>query len=81
MPLALYSAPPTGSDGSLNTSAKMADLGGFDNFNYWHLSQEYVDQLIHFNKLIEEMVSKLLETSSEPPVIIVQGDHGTSILG
>ncbi|MFC2164288.1 hypothetical protein ACFLT2_04755 [Acidobacteriota bacterium] len=68
-------------DGSLNTSAKMADLGGFDYFNYWHLSDQFVDQLIHFNKLIEEMLEKLLETSPEPPIIIVQGDHGTSYLG
>jgi len=68
-------------DGSLNTGAKMADLGGFDNFNYWHLTQQFVDQLIHFNKLVEEMLEKLLETSPEPPIIIVHGDHGTSYLG
>jgi hypothetical protein len=68
-------------DGSLNTSAKMADLGGFDNFNYWHLSQQFVDQLIHFNKLVERMIANLLENSPEPPIIILQGDHGTSYLG
>lgn len=68
-------------DGSLNTSAKMADLGGFDNFNYWHLKDQFVDQLIHFNKLVEAMITELLETSPEPPIIVVQGDHGTSFLG
>jgi hypothetical protein len=68
-------------DGSLNTSSKMADLGGFDNFNYWHLSQQFVDQLIHFNGLVEKMIAELIQNSPEPPIIVLHGDHGTSYLG
>jgi hypothetical protein len=65
-------------DGSLNERSKMADLGGFDNTNYWHLSEQFVDQLIYLNTLLEEMVTKILENSSERPIIIFQGDHGTA---
>jgi len=68
-------------DGTLNTSAKMADLGGFDHFNYWQLTQQFVDQLIHFNGIVEAMIAELLQRSPEPPIIIVHGDHGTSFLG
>ncbi len=36
----------------------------------------YRDQLIYVNKLAERMIAQILETSSVPPIIILQADHG-----
>lgn len=36
----------------------------------------YRDQITFISKLIFETVSRVLENSPEPPIIIVQGDHG-----
>jgi hypothetical protein len=74
-------------DGSLNPESSMGDLSGlrdlgrwFGNENVW-TSPKMVDQIIHLNKLILEMVDQLRQQSAVPPVIIVQADHGTFALG
>jgi hypothetical protein len=36
----------------------------------------YIDQLQYINKLVIEVVDEILETSSSPPIIVIQGDHG-----
>lgn len=36
----------------------------------------YTDQLQYINKLVIEVVDEILETSSSPPIIVIQGDHG-----
>jgi hypothetical protein len=38
----------------------------------------YIDSLIYINKRIEEVVDHLIERSDVQPIIIIQGDHGTS---
>lgn len=44
----------------------------------WLQKDEYVNQLIFVNKRIKETVEKILQESEEPPVIIIQSDHGTA---
>jgi hypothetical protein len=39
--------------------------------------QAYVDQLLYVNKRMEEVVDSILAQSKTPPVIMIQGDHGT----
>jgi hypothetical protein len=44
---------------------------GFDIF-----SEGYINQVKFINKNIEQVINRILETSSKPPIIIIQGDHG-----
>ncbi len=39
--------------------------------------QGYIDQIIFINKQIEAVVTTLITNSPTPPIIIIQGDHGT----
>lgn len=41
--------------------------------------QGYRDQVTYVNQLILKMVDNLLKNSQKPPVIILQGDHGSGI--
>ena len=74
-------------DGSLNQESSMGDLSDLDAHGRWVNSKniwkspQMVDQIIHLNKLVLEMVDHLLQNSSIPPVIIVHADHGTFALG
>jgi hypothetical protein len=67
-------------DGSLNSNSKMDDLGNSDNKNYWTSKEEYIDQLVYLNSIVSRMIVKILESSPEPPIIILHGDHGTASL-
>lgn len=67
-------------DGSLNYSAKITDLHNLNYINNWFLSDQYVDQLVHLNAMLEKMITTILNNSSTPPIIILQGDHGTASL-
>jgi hypothetical protein len=40
----------------------------------------YVGQIQCLNRMVLQLVSTLLERSSEPPVILLQGDHGSNLL-
>ena len=37
----------------------------------------YIEQLLYMNKRIEEVVDNILARSKVPPIILIQGDHGT----
>jgi hypothetical protein len=43
--------------------------------------QVYVDQVQCVNREMLSLVSRLLQGSTVPPIIIIQGDHGTPTLG
>lgn len=43
-------------------------------------TQQYLDQLTCTNRLVLDLVTALLKTSSPPPVIVLQGDHGATSL-
>ncbi len=51
-----------------------------DGVNYYGTQEEYIsgynDQVTYINKRIEEAIISILDESSEPPIIILQGDHG-----
>jgi hypothetical protein len=38
----------------------------------------YVDQLVYLNSRLIEVIDAILAASPHPPIIVVQGDHGTS---
>lgn len=65
-------------DGSLNGGAKIIDLGEVGDFNYWMSKEEFVDQLFYLNSILEKLISSILKNSSEPPIIILHGDHGSA---
>jgi hypothetical protein len=44
--------------------------------NIWQPREAYVGQMKYCNKLLESAVEEILAKSKQPPVIIIQGDHG-----
>ena len=48
---------------------------------HWEPPEMYLDQLIFLNKKVMELVDTLLTDSPEPPIIIIQGDHGPKFDG
>lgn len=64
-------------DGSLRIEAEAIDFEDNRSNNVWSLREQFVDQTIHLNRLINVMVDKILENSKTPPIIILAGDHGT----
>lgn len=44
----------------------------------WRLREPYVEQLQYTNTLLRKMIDDILARSKVPPVIILQGDHGTA---
>lgn len=43
------------------------------------LKKYYPDQLTYVTKQLEALVSRILETSATPPIIVIQSDHGSSL--
>jgi len=48
------------------------ELGGFEKRNF-----DYIKQLQFVNKKTLELIDKIIENSKEPPIIIIQSDHGS----
>jgi hypothetical protein len=46
----------------------------------WIDREHYVNQLVFVNKRIKDIVNKILSSSKNPPIIILQADHGTASL-
>jgi hypothetical protein len=38
--------------------------------------QNYINQLIYTNSMMEQSIEQILKNSKTPPIIIIQGDHG-----
>ncbi len=43
--------------------------------SYWD-PEKYLDQLIFINSKLEVLIEEILSKSKNPPIIIIQGDHG-----
>jgi hypothetical protein len=41
--------------------------------------EEYIDQVVFVNKKLQEVVQALLSGKGNPPIIIIQADHGTRV--
>ena len=39
----------------------------------------YRDQVIYINSRMQEILPKIIENSSRPPIIVLQGDHGPTV--
>lgn len=46
--------------------------------NDWKCKEAYVNQLIFINKKVEALVRNIISKSENPPIIILQADHGTA---
>ncbi|MHB0977176.1 MAG: sulfatase-like hydrolase/transferase [Candidatus Aquicultorales bacterium] len=44
-------------------------------------SDLYLDQLTYVNKEVTEIIEGILEGSERPPIIVIQGDHGSAFSG
>ena len=44
----------------------------------WLPKSKFIGQLIYTNKWIEKIINKIISNSTEPPIIVLQGDHGPS---
>lgn len=47
----------------------------------WRLREPYVEQLRYTNTLLRRMIEGILARSRVPPIIVLQGDHGSSLSG
>ena len=39
----------------------------------------YIDEVTYVNKKLQQEISTILENSTEPPIIIIQSDHGSRV--
>jgi hypothetical protein len=46
--------------------------------NRFREKQAYINQVNYVNKMLLKSIKKIIETSAMPPIIILQGDHGSS---
>ncbi len=61
-----------GSNGEFVGDSKLKTDNDFSN------KKAYIDQLRFLNKKVEELVGKLISDNNNPPIIIIQADHGTA---
>ena len=55
------------------------DHRGFDDYHDRSVPSAYMGQLIYVNKLVLNMIDGILKEQSDPPIIVIAGDHGRGI--
>lgn len=58
----------------------MTDLSDLEEKNIWD-SPRFAGQLNYLNQLVLELVKRVQAVATNPPIIIIHGDHGTYRLG
>ena len=53
----------------------------FDEFHDSSVPEAYIGQLIYINSLVIKMLDAILQRHSDPPIIVIAGDHGRTIYG
>jgi hypothetical protein len=53
----------------------MGDAGGFQGTDEEY-AQGYVNAIQYLNQEMEQIITAIIEKSSTPPIVIIQGDHG-----
>lgn len=46
--------------------------------NLWKEKEQYLNQLAFVNKKVEGLIDEILSKSEIPPIILLQGDHGSA---
>ena len=64
-----------GANGEPVPETKLELTGGV-----WAQKELYLNQLIFINTKVETLVDEILSKSEVPPIIILQADHGTSVM-
>lgn len=52
-----------------------------DGLEMWQLKEPYIEQVKFVNEKISQLVDKILAEANTPPIIIIQGDHGSASTG
>ena len=52
------------------------DDQGFGDYHDLSVPSAYIGQLIYVNKLVLNMIDRIMQNYSEPPIIAITGDHG-----
>ncbi len=66
-------------DGKVLRHATVSNQFEFQKY-LWFDRKKYVDQIVYLNKRFTEIVSAIQNNSKNPPVIIIQSDHGPQLL-
>ncbi len=64
--------------GDRSPNETLGEALGDDDDTSWSNKQGYVEQLVYLNTRVEEIVDRILASSSVPPIIIIQADHGSA---
>jgi hypothetical protein len=64
-----------------NRDGEAARILGFNEVNTTWKKEGYLDQLIYVNKRFKTVIDRILAEAEQPPVIILQSDHGPSFTG
>jgi hypothetical protein len=67
-------------NGDLPPDSQMSDLSDLEAQNIWD-SPKFAGQLSYLNRLVLELVERIQAVATSPPVIIIQGDHGSYRFG
>ena len=68
------------SNGDLPLDSRMTDLSDVEGKNIWD-SPRFAGQLNHLNQLVLELVKRIQAAATNPPIILIHGDHGTYRFG
>ncbi len=70
--------------GANGEAVRYGDCNGLDGASFQGSLEDYLrgypQQMAYISRLTEEVVENILENSVTPPVIIIQGDHGSGML-
>lgn len=65
-------------DGRVLRNANLSNQFDFQ-ARLWEQKSGYIDQLIYMNRRITQVVDDILASSTRPPIILIQSDHGPNI--
>jgi len=67
------------SEGNVLSDATIANQFDFQ-ARLWEDRASYVEQLVFVNRAVMTAVSEILESSAEPPIVLIHSDHGPNIV-
>lgn len=71
--------PPFVFDESGNVVTDHPLHGKLGREDYWLMRDAYIAQLRYTNRVLRDVVETILAQSKVPPIIVIQGDHGSAV--